>query len=104
MYMHHLADACSMSNERVHETHAPQSVTTACVRARARLQVIVADVYASSAARRRAMLERVAKATGFRPYPLDVPAGRWLGGLQVDRIMHTGSRAVANFNIEEVST
>ena len=60
------------------------------------------NVYATVPLRRRAMLERMAKSSGFKAYELDLSARLWSGSLAVDSIVHTSSRAVANFDLHEV--
>jgi hypothetical protein len=64
--------------------------------------VLVNNLYTTEPVRRRAMLERIAKATGFKAYELDLSAGLWSGSLAVDSMVHTSRRAVANFDLHEV--
>lgn len=69
------------------------------------MQVIVNAVYAVPA--RRSVLEAAQAAatasdTAFRPYALDLSAGRWSGSLPVEGMVHTRTRSVANWDMKEV--
>lgn len=68
------------------------------------MNVLVNNVYETIPTRRREMLARLAKASGFTPYTVDLSGGLWSGSLKVDSIVHTNSRAVAKFDLAAVSS